>query len=306
MRMKAILSMAIVVLVYQIAWAQIPETINYQGILNNADGSAVADGFFNLVFRLYDVETGGTNLWSESVSTFVKDGLLSVILGETIPLTLSFDRQLWLGITVSGGTELTPRSKLTSVPYSLNSLSVADNAVSLEKINTTGASPNQTIVFDGNVLAWGQLTPEPVTRYLSIGSNAFELIFNQSRSNFGYKIEGKTWTGDVTDYADIFIPHGATITKISFYWHDTLPTDDCTLELFRNNMDGTFTSIASMSSTGSNGNGNSFSSTISLPIVDNSQYSYYLKLSNLKEKDTDGQLYIMEFYGVILEYTIDY
>jgi len=62
--------------------AQIPRTLSYQGILTDSLGNPKTDGSYNLVFRLYDIESGGTNIWSESKTLSTKRGLFSTILGD--------------------------------------------------------------------------------------------------------------------------------------------------------------------------------------------------------------------------------
>src|SRR3989344_3349276 len=40
--------------------------LNYQGKLNNTDGTSVADGTYSLKFVIYDASSGGTCLWTAS------------------------------------------------------------------------------------------------------------------------------------------------------------------------------------------------------------------------------------------------
>jgi len=47
---------------------QIPQTISYQGVLNDADGNPVADGNYVLTFELYDTATDGEALYQEMLS----------------------------------------------------------------------------------------------------------------------------------------------------------------------------------------------------------------------------------------------
>ncbi len=105
----------------------IPQLINYQGYLTDDLGTPVADGDYSLTFRIWDAETGGTQLWSEDHPTVsVTNGLFNMILGGVSPLLLSFDIDYWLGIEVQSEPEL-PRIRLTSVAYSYRS-SMSDSA----------------------------------------------------------------------------------------------------------------------------------------------------------------------------------
>ncbi|MGC9316360.1 MAG: hypothetical protein ACP5G4_12155, partial [bacterium] len=96
--------------------AQVPRTMNYQGKLTDDSGIAVT-GPVSITFRIYDVETGGTALWSEAhASVTVTNGLFDVILGESTPMTMDFDEQYWMELVV-GGETLSPREQLAAVPY---------------------------------------------------------------------------------------------------------------------------------------------------------------------------------------------
>ncbi len=106
------------------ATAQLPRIINYQGILTDAGGAAVGDGTYSVTFRLYAEAEGGTEIWTESQPVTVSKGIFSVNLGAVTPLDLPFEAPHWLGISVEGEAELSPRVQLTTSPYSFNSWGV--------------------------------------------------------------------------------------------------------------------------------------------------------------------------------------
>ncbi|MBN1756620.1 tail fiber domain-containing protein [bacterium] len=102
-------------------WAQIPQTINYQGKLTDPAGVAI-EGTRDIVFSLYNDVSTGTLLWTESHSGVpVVKGLFDVVLGELNPLNLPFDTQYWMELDVEGET-LFPRQPLSTVPYSFRAL----------------------------------------------------------------------------------------------------------------------------------------------------------------------------------------
>ncbi len=107
--------------------AQIPQTISFQGKL--VEGGTPVNGTRNIHFYLYDTETGGTPLWDEDHDTVnVVDGLFNVKLGEITSFAsagVDFSEQYWIGIRVDGGSELSPRYKLSAAPYALNAVSSA-------------------------------------------------------------------------------------------------------------------------------------------------------------------------------------
>lgn len=102
--------------------AQANPQINYQGRLNDSTGTAVSDGGIDMEFSLYTQASGGSPIWTENLSggnqVIVTDGLFSVMLGSTTPLTgVDFDQTLYLGVTIDTDTEMTPRKILGAVPY---------------------------------------------------------------------------------------------------------------------------------------------------------------------------------------------
>ena len=152
MKHTPLLGALLVALATQISWAQIPKTMSYQGALKDTDGSPVSNGDYQVGFRLYDVESGGMALWEEvHQSVPVTNGFFGAILGGSDPLDLPFDRQYWLGITVEGGAELTPRVQLTAVPYSLNSQRAASACRVLPSVHSfrlDDVNTYQRIPFD--------------------------------------------------------------------------------------------------------------------------------------------------------------
>ena len=107
--------------------AQVPNTLNYQGVLTGTDGKPVTDGLYQLTFKLYDQATGGTAMWSETQATQVSKGVFSVLLGKSTSLAnIPFDKPYWLGITVGNGSEMTPRIELGASAYSLRTRGEGD------------------------------------------------------------------------------------------------------------------------------------------------------------------------------------
>jgi hypothetical protein len=102
------------------AHAQAPQRISYQGVLTNDQGVPL-DGSYNLTFKLY-VENPlfGAASWTETQNAVVVTaGFFAVELGKVNPITLPMTVPYFLGISVNGGTELAPRTPLTSAPYAL-------------------------------------------------------------------------------------------------------------------------------------------------------------------------------------------
>lgn len=132
-------------------YAQFNPTLNIQGILKKSDGLAVEDGVYSLTFNLYNVETGGTSLWTEiQPAVVINSGIYSTTLGTITPLTLSFKELYFLGVTVgTGNAELAPRNLLTSAPYALSLIGQSN------KFPSAGVVKADSIVLKGGILARG-------------------------------------------------------------------------------------------------------------------------------------------------------
>ncbi len=126
----------------------INQQINFQGRLLTASGATVADGYYNLEFKIYQDGTGvaagnpgGTLKWTESwlnqagKGVMVKNGYLSIQLGSITPLSSVDWNQdtLWLSINIgntnatctpfascTGDGEMLPMKRLGATPYAMN------------------------------------------------------------------------------------------------------------------------------------------------------------------------------------------
>ena len=162
-----VIFIVVFILSVQNIWAQVPQTMSYQGVLTSAKGTLVPDGKYTITFKLYTAAEGGTALWSESQTIVVKNGLFNVALGSANALDVPFDKPYWLAITIGESSEVSQRMQLTSSAYSLHARSVADNAITRSKIAegqvvksinsitddvTFAAGENVTITQEGNLL----------------------------------------------------------------------------------------------------------------------------------------------------------
>ncbi len=104
--------------------AQAGPKLSIQGILKKANGEAVDDGNYDLVFKLYTVATLGTPVWTESqMGVEVISGIYSTVLGNSTPLsTVTFNQVYYLAVAVGtiNSPEMLPRVQLTSAPYAFS------------------------------------------------------------------------------------------------------------------------------------------------------------------------------------------
>lgn len=138
----------------QVEIANQPTTIGFQGYLEE-NGSPVT-GTKSITFTLYDASTGGTSIWSETQgSVSVEDGLYSVQLGSSTALDPDdFGDERWLGVTVQGDSEMTPRIPISAVPWAYN----ARQAMGLQgqPVSTAVPQSGDLLSYDGT--EWGPIS----------------------------------------------------------------------------------------------------------------------------------------------------
>lgn len=155
-----------------------PDFMTYQGFLVDGNGNALAPSTpanYPVIFRIYDVATGGTvaaNLkWSEQQIVTVDKGNFSVVLGEGTPVaaeprpalpsvftgSTASDRYMGLTVTIGSSTlEILPRLRILAAPYSMLSV----NATALVSPNGSNlvSTANGILNINGAVNATGGIT----------------------------------------------------------------------------------------------------------------------------------------------------
>ncbi|MHB8830627.1 MAG: hypothetical protein ACYC44_00695, partial [Patescibacteria group bacterium] len=187
----------------------IAHSVNYQGRLLNKWGVNVNDGTYQATFRLYSLSTGGSQLWSASttnglptgtaaaVNITVKNGLFSILLGDAsggqvaFPEGLFNNDTLYLGVKIGSDSEMTPRKKLSAVPYAYNSETLQGQYAS-HTVDNTGGN-----LFALNLGSTDAATAKRTAFYVHTSgtSNTFDYLI---RGNSGTDVFTVTRQGNVT------------------------------------------------------------------------------------------------------------
>ncbi len=157
--------------------------INYQGKLTDSSDVAVADGNYSIVFRLYTVASGGSNIWSETQTVAVTNGLFSVMLGTTTSLAaIDFNQTLYLGVNVAADGEMTPRKVFGTVPAAFASTFVSGSTSTPSSFGTTTPIANTQVTIEATSTT---AIPLNIRANASQSANLFQ-IQNASASNLLY------------------------------------------------------------------------------------------------------------------------
>ena len=140
--MKIILS----IILFSIAVAQppeisIPNTVSFQGLLNNEDGTIYEDGEYEVTFKIIIMPDNGyeTTIWQETHTVEVSNGVFSTYLGSinNFPNNLSSDAMLEIQV---GNTILSPRQSFSSVPFAFKSQTASMSMQSQHSVTSDTAS----------------------------------------------------------------------------------------------------------------------------------------------------------------------
>src|SRR5262249_40556368 len=137
---------------------QIPVKIAYQGLLTTPSGALASDGSYDLQFKIYNHPTAGTLRFSETqTGVAVVRGAFSVTLGSVTPFPSIFPESLYVEVTATSGPGIgapitfSPRSELSSAPYSLAPWAPLGNSISYNQGNVgIGTNtPSSMLEVDG-------------------------------------------------------------------------------------------------------------------------------------------------------------
>jgi hypothetical protein len=147
--MKKILQLiCLIFLMHSVSDLHGQATLNIQGIVRKSTGANLDDGTYSMTFRLYTTSSGGTNIWSESHDNMdVTSGVYGAVLGLINPFTIPFDQPYFLGISVDGGAEVSPRLRLTASPYTLSLIGQSNLFPSTGTVGLGTISPDTNAIM---------------------------------------------------------------------------------------------------------------------------------------------------------------
>jgi microcystin-dependent protein len=144
----------------QVLGVSSPNILSFQGRVTDLSDTPITAST-SLTFKLYNVSSGGTALWTGSCNvTPDQDGVFDVLLGEecgsAIPETVfSENTDTYLGITVGSDSEMSPRQRVSAAAYAIN----ADTLDGFDSSQSPVA--NEVVVLDSDgYLSFGITDPQ--------------------------------------------------------------------------------------------------------------------------------------------------
>ncbi|MEK7597785.1 MAG: phage integrase SAM-like domain-containing protein [Patescibacteria group bacterium] len=137
---------------YPTALTRAGRILSFQGRLTDTLSNPITTAT-NVQFKLYSVSTGGTALYATGTcsTTPDQDGIFSTLIGSDCGAEIgnaifTENTNIYLGVTVGGDAEMTPRQQIANVGYAINSETLQGLPPG------TGTSAIPYINVDGNLL----------------------------------------------------------------------------------------------------------------------------------------------------------
>lgn len=141
---RSVLAFAFAILA-PLALAAPPQTINYQGYLTTNPGGIPVNNTVGMTFKFYNAVSLGALLHTETQpAVVVTNGNFNLLLGAPTPIPLPFDVPYWLGVTINGDPEMSPRQPLASSPYAFRA-AIANSVASVTGSQISGSITTATI-----------------------------------------------------------------------------------------------------------------------------------------------------------------
>ena len=201
-----------------------PAVINYQGKLLESGASVTSSK--NMAFVIYDAKTGGNALYTaagtlpstSTISVTPKQGIFNVELGgsgtNSLPDSIFRNNSnLYLEIYIEG-TRMSPRKKLSSQPFALNSQYLMGH----EATSTPTSSQYVPVAKQDGSFEFNQVSvsssDNSASSALKInnkGNTSFDFLsggklgINTTSPTYGLTVDGQTHISDTTTIGNIYI-----------------------------------------------------------------------------------------------------
>lgn len=143
----------------------VPASFNYRGTLRDSDGNLVANGNYDLTFKIYSTIGATEALFTQAqTGIIVRDGTFATTIENIPAATFTAGADRFIGVTVEPFAEMVPRERLSGVPYAVQAED-AHNGVPVGGV-VDWWRPNANIpIPDGFVVCDGTVINDPLSPY---------------------------------------------------------------------------------------------------------------------------------------------
>lgn len=229
----------------------LPTKMNFQGRVSNSAGNILANGTYNMKFRIWSAASGGTQEWSEdrlvsaSQGVVVTNGQFSVQLGSVTSLpasiftsnSLHFEVELPTPASATTSSPvwtegaMTPRNQLATSAY-------AYNAETLDGIDGSSFAQLGTAnAYTGSISLGGANSASKLLVQTNGTVDLFKADTSTSTVTIGTATNGTIFTSSGVQYTGTARPTrtitltpeyaGATFTSVSANFNGSLSSDFC-------------------------------------------------------------------------------
>lgn len=227
------------------ALADVPRQFNFQGRI--AGGGT---GQVDLVVTLWDASTGGTALYTETHNNVTMiEGVFSIRVGSIgggVPTSAAIP-PVFIGLAVNGNPELTPRTRLVSVPFAYRALDSESLVIPGTTTTAVGVNTDGQITVDQRVQMGAQPDAGGILWvYDDTGATTVK-IDGEDQGSGGARVElangaatnRVTLALDANDGSDSRIDLYDSNGYDAFRLHSDLTNNAPEFSMFINNADGT-------------------------------------------------------------------
>ncbi len=190
----------------------LPLRIPFQGKLINPADNSPRNGDTVITFKIYDVPTGGTALYTEPMTVAVNNGVFAVQIGTSAQLTtdLFAHASAYLGVTVSGDSEMLPRQPLTMSAYAFTAMQL----VSPQNIRVNSGTAYSTFTTAGNwEMPYGVTAGSVAITGNSFTVGASSFVVAGGSATVGYRLSAGSLLTTASATASGFFGDGSGLTN---------------------------------------------------------------------------------------------
>ncbi len=160
--MKKLILLILLIAIATTATAQDSRLIPFKARVTLPGSNPVADGTYDLTFKVYSVEVGAYDsaIWSEThTKVEIIKGQVDILLGQVTPLNFDFKSERFIGISIGMGPEMFPRHQLIPVFHAVSSefayqVDTSETADHAELVTTADTAEHALNVDFADIAIW--------------------------------------------------------------------------------------------------------------------------------------------------------